>query len=358
MKLHAVIMAGGSGTRFWPLSRAGRAKQFLDIVSSKSMIQEAVERILPLVPPERISTIADREKTEVIRRHLPGLPGKNLWIEPLARNTAPCLMLATAKIYLEDPETVVAVLTSDHLITQKEKFLKKLRAAADAASRSLDFVTFGIPPTFPSTGYGYIHFSRETPVVHSGEEFYPVREFKEKPKVEQAVEFLGSGDYFWNSGMFVWRADAFARKLEKHAPGLFPFWGRLLKVLKEDDKRGLLEIFREIPSISIDYALMEKARGVLVEEGDFGWSDVGAWSSLFDIWPRDERGNALKGDAILLDSENCLVYNPGKLTALVGTKDLIVVETEDALLVCRKDLDQKVRDIVESLKKGGKSDFL
>jgi mannose-1-phosphate guanylyltransferase len=345
-------MAGGSGTRFWPLSRKSRPKQFLDIVSAKSMAEETVERLEPLVARRDVLTIADAGQTESLKRLLPRLPRKNFLVEPLARNTAPSLMLATARVWLEDPEAVVAALAADHLIRDPARFRTVLEAGALAASKGDHIVTFGIPPTFPSTGYGYIHYAGEKSRKVSGEPFFPVLEFKEKPDLATAEVFLADGNYLWNSGMFLWRADTFARKLKRYAPVFYPYWERMLEALTKKDKKALLRIFEEIPALSIDYALMEKARGVLVTKGDFGWSDVGAWSSLFDVWPRDAAGNAVRGETVALESGNCLVHNPGKLTALIGVNDLIVVDTGDALLICRRDLDQKVKDVVEVLKKG------
>jgi len=347
-------MAGGSGTRFWPLSRKTRPKQFLDIVSSRSMIEETVARLLPLIPPKDIFTIADGDQTAALRELLPDHPKRNFLVEPLARNTAPSLMLATAHAYLQDPETVIAALAADHLIRDPDRFLSKLQSGAKAAYSGDRVVTFGIPPAFPSTGYGYIHFSREKGKRIGGEPFFPVLEFKEKPGRAEAERFLADGNYYWNSGMFLWRADAFARKLRRYAPKFFPFWERMLDTLEKKNRKGLRSVFEEIPALSIDYALMEKAKGVVVCAGDFGWSDVGAWSSLYEVWSPDEAGNVVKGEKLVLDSQGCLVYAPGKLTALVGVKDLIVVDTGDALLICRKDLDQKVKDIVEILKRENK----
>jgi mannose-1-phosphate guanylyltransferase len=354
MNIRAIIMAGGSGTRFWPLSRKTRPKQFLDIVSSRSMIEETVARLLPLIPPKDIFTIADGDQTAALRDLLPDLPKRNFLVEPLARNTAPSLMLATAHAYLQDPETVIAALAADHLIRDPDRFLSKLQSGAKAAYSGDRIVTFGIPPAFPSTGYGYIHFSREKGKRIGGEPFFPVLEFKEKPGRAEAECFLADGNYYWNSGMFLWRADVFARKLRRYAPKFFPFWERMLDALEKKNRKGLRSVFEEIPALSIDYALMEKAKGVLVCTGDFGWSDVGAWSSLYEVWPPDEAGNADKGKKLVLDSQGCLVYAPGKLTVLVGVKDLIVVDAGDALLICRKDLDQKVKDIVEILKRENK----
>ena len=356
--IHAVIMAGGSGTRFWPLSRRKTPKQFLPIVSDRTMVEETVRRIQPLVPKGRIYTIANGAQTRLLRRLLSGVPAKNLLVEPKGKNTAPSLIMATAWVYLKNPEGIVVVLPSDHLITDKAAFLKKIAAAAAAAGSEDALITFGIPPTFPSTGFGYIHYRKAGVRKCSGEPFFEVKAFKEKPSQEIAEGFLRAGDYFWNSGMFIWRASVFARKMEKFAPDFFPFWRRMLEALKAGSRARLAAAFEDIPALSIDYALMEKAGGVLVSEGSFGWSDVGAWSSLSEIWARDGAGNAVKGDSVVLDSRNVLCYNPGKLTALVGLQDLIIVNTKDALLVCRMDLDQKVKEVLEILKKDGKAGYI
>jgi len=358
MDIRAVIMAGGVGTRFWPLSRKQKPKQFLPIISDKTMIEETALRLLPLISPAQIYTIADRTKTLTIHKLLPQIPEDNLLVEPQGKNTAPSLMLATAAIYLQNPEAAVIALPADHLIKDGARFLKKLEAAGQAAIQNDHIITFGIPPSYPATGYGYIQFSPQDPVKISGETFFSVEKFKEKPGIEQANEFLDAGNYFWNSGMFLWQAKTFPQKLEQYAPGLFPFWEKMVEAFKTKQESLLISAFEDIPSISIDYALMEKARPVWMCRGDFGWSDVGAWSSLLDIWAKDESGNTIRGDGIFLDSTDCLVHNPGKITALVGVEDLIIVDTDDGLLVCRKDSDQKVKQVVEHIKKRGKNEHL
>jgi len=358
MDIIALIMAGGTGTRFWPLSRIKKPKQFLPIISNRTMIEETVSRLLPLIPTCNIFTIANSEHTKLIKELLPELTKENLLVEPKGKNTAPSLILATAKIYLQNPESVVAALPADHLIRDTSLFLKKLEAGAAAASQGEYLITFGIPPTNPSTGYGYIQFLTENPLIFSGEKFYAVEMFKEKPDYKQAKSFLQAGNYFWNSGMFIWKAKVFAQKLKHYAPMLYVYWENILDALNKNDIKKLKKIFDEIPSISIDYALMEKAKGVLMCEGNFGWSDVGAWSSLSEIWQKDNHGNVFRTEAITIDSKNCLVHNPSKLTALVGVKDLIVVDTEDALLICHKDQDQKVKEAYGQIKKKGKVDYL
>ena len=354
----AVIMAGGSGTRFWPLSRQSRPKQFLPIVTQKTMIEETVGRLEPLLPPEAIFTISNREQAAAIRKFVPALPRDNVLIEPQAKNTAASLILATARVYLRNPKSVVFALPADHLIAKPNIYLRKLRAAAAAAVQEEVIVTFGIPPTFPSTGFGYIQFSGRNRRKIGNEYFYPVLRFKEKPAADQAKKYLRQGRHCWNSGMFIWRAEVFAQKLEKCAPDFFPYWKRILRALKNNDRSSIAAVFREIPATSIDYALMEKADGVLMAKGDFGWSDVGSWVSLADIWPKDRSGNALRGEGLFLDSRDCLVYSPERLTAVVGLKDVIVVDTKDALLVCSRKADQRVKELIEALKKQGWSKVL
>jgi mannose-1-phosphate guanylyltransferase len=354
-ELTAVIMAGGSGTRFWPLSRRKKPKQFLPIAGRRTMIEETVARILPVIPYRKILTVAGSAHTRTIRRLLPRLPAKNALIEPLGKNTAPSLILATASVYLRNPRAVVVVLASDHLISDPDLFRHKLLAAAAAADARECLVTFGVPPAFPATGYGYIHYRKEKPWKTAGDSFYSVLEFKEKPGLEQAQAFLDEGGYYWNSGMFLWRADVFAHKLEQDAPDFFPFWEKTLAALKAKSPARLKKIFQEMPATSIDYALMEKARGVVVCEGDFGWSDVGAWSSLYDVWKQDAAGNAFQGQTLAIETTGTLCFNPGKFTALIGCRDLIIVDTKDALLICPRSQDQRVKHVLEHLiRVGGK----
>jgi len=349
--IRAVILAGGRGTRFWPLGRAARPKQFLRIAGPEPMLAETVRRIRPLVPPRRLTLIADAAQTRQARKLLPRLPPSSFLVEPEARNTAPALMLATARVWLENPEAVVAVLPADHLIQDRARFLARLRAGAEAAAREDALVIFGIPPTHPATGFGYIRHNRRAGRKIAGASFFPVLGFKEKPELAQAEKYLAAGGYAWNSGMFLWRAGVFAEKIRRHAPELEPAWTAMIAALRSKSAAALKRAFRLAPALSIDYALMEKAEGVLVADGDFGWSDVGAWSTLLGLWPKDAAGNAVRGATVTLDARNCLVWNPGRLTALVGVRDLIVVEAGDALLVCDAALDQRVKDVVELLKR-------
>jgi len=357
-QMRAVIMAGGSGTRFWPLSRISLPKQFLPIATPKPMIVETVERLLPLLPYESIYTISNRAQAAMIRSLVPSLPARHVLVEPMSRNTAASLILATARVYRQDPGAVVFALPADHLIARPDIFRRKLAAAAEAAAGGEVIVTFGIPPTFPATGFGYIHYSSRRTSRINGEMFCPVLRFREKPDLERAKAFLRLGSHAWNSGMFIWRADVFARKLELYAPDFYPFWKRILRALEKKDRVEIGRVFREIPATSIDYALMERAREVLMNEGDFGWSDVGSWVALADIWPKDEAGNSIRGESLVLDARRCLIYSPRRLAAVVGLDDIIIVDTKDALLICRKDRDQAVKEIIERLRKRGLKKYL
>lgn len=356
--LYAVIMAGGHGTRFWPFSRQAKPKQFLPIISDKTMLEETVERLLPIIPSSRILTIANRHQTAQIKEICSFLPEENMLIEPQGKNTAPSLLLATATIYLRSPQAVIAALPADHLINEPVRFRHKLTAAAWAARQTKSLITFGIPPSFPATGYGYIQFKQPARHQIKGEPFYQVEMFKEKPDLETAVNFLREKNYFWNSGMFLWQADVFAEELAQAAPEMYAYWPKIISALENNDSAAMNDIFEELPSISIDYALMEKARQVLMTPGDFGWSDVGSWSSLLEVWPNDAQGNSVRGKGFLLESSGCLLFSPHKFTALIGTKDLVVIDTPDALLICRKDLDQKVREVVKYLQAQNKKELL
>jgi len=358
MPISAVIMAGGSGTRFWPWSRKRLPKQFLPVISDRTMIEETVMRLQPKIPLSHIYTVANKDQSQQINSLFPDLPQENIIVEPQGKNTAPSLLLATAKIYLKDPKTILAALPSDHLITDRDLFLQKLESCETKAASESTLITFGVRPVYPATGYGYIQFDSSRSHTVKRESFFPVQKFKEKPDYALAEKFLKQGNYFWNSGMFIWQASAFKEKIKQFAPQMYAYWKRMIAALEKEDIQLLADIFNEMPSISIDYALMEKASGVVMCEGDFGWSDVGSWSSLIENWPRDVSGNSTRGETVSLDTKNCLVHNPHKLTALVGVQDLIIVETEDALLICHRDQDQKVRQIVENLKKSGKTDLV
>lgn len=356
--LRAVILAGGRGTRFWPLGRSSRPKQFLPIVSGKSMIEETVDRIRQIVPPDRTYFVADAYLSPLIKKLFPEVPPANIIIEPEAKNTGPAVVLATAVIRRENPLAVVAAFPADHRIGNRRLFLKKLKASARAAAREKAIITFGIPPSFPATAFGYINFDKRASGKFLGESFYPVRSFLEKPSLSRARKFLTAGTYLWNSGMFLWTPETFARELSGAAPRLFGAWVKIIEALDKKDQAGLEKAYSQARAVSIDYALLEKARRVMVCRGDFGWSDIGSWSSLLGVWKTDNRGNASRGRALFIDSERCLAYGPDKMTVVIGLKDLVVIDAGDALLICPAGSDQRVREAVEALKKRRQSRYL
>lgn len=355
--LWAIILAGGYGTRFWPLSRRKRPKQFLPIISDKSMIQETIDRIFPIVSPERIVVIAPKDLITTTRKEISKYKGIRIVEEPSGKNTAPSIILACSYISRLEEDSTVIVLPSDHYIGKKEEFLKAVNASFHLSQELESLFTFGIKPTSPETGYGYIQINREKLHSYEGEKFFKVLKFVEKPSKNVAEEYLKSGDYFWNSGMFLWRISVFRDALKRFAPEYFEIYEELEKV-SLNQKGKLLEIWDRVKPLSIDYALMERATSTVMVRAEFEWSDVGSWNSLYQIWGVNSDENSLKGDVYTMDSSGCLVYSDKKMISLIGVKDIIVINTEDALLVCHREHAQKVKDLVETLKKKEKMIYL
>lgn len=348
--MYIVILAGGSGTRFWPLSRTRTPKQLMSVFGGKSMLQRTVERVLPL-NPERILVVTNRIQVAETARQLKeyGTDRISIVAEPAARNTAPAIGLAAAIIERQDPTAVMAVLPADHYISDEETFRTTLLQAAEIAG-AWSLVTLGIVPTGPETGYGYI----EADAV-SGSAVLPVRRFVEKPDRAKALEFLAAGNFYWNSGMFVWRADVILDRIRSHMPALSAGLS-VLAVPENIDRLAAMEeqvakLYAGLEGQSIDYGVMEKAEGVKVIPASFGWSDVGSWSALPELLPADANGNVLMdaGQLVALDARNCLVRSGDRLVALVGVEDLVVVDTDDALLVCPRQRAQDVKQITEEL---------
>ena len=360
--LYAVIMAGGGGTRFWPWSREMRPKQCLPILSSKTMIRETVDRVQPLVPPERVLIVTSRSQARHLHREVPRIPPRNLLLEPAGKNTAPCLGLAAMHAQRRNPEAVLIVLPADHYIGDRKKFLRTLRRAAEFASREKYLVTLGITPTGPETGYGYV---QKGPVLgRVGEtEVFRARAFREKPTLQEAKGYLRRGDFLWNSGMFIWKGGGFLEGLEKSLPPLHRDMQELKASMGKQGERKVLEkVYSQCPSISVDYGVMEKAPNVALIEARFGWSDVGSWTVLWNLWPKDPAGNVYmqggKSKVLTLDSSGCLVRGDKSLIAILGLKDTVVVEAGDAFLVCPRDRSQDVRRVLQELKESGWQQYL
>lgn len=360
---YAVIMAGGSGTRFWPASRKSHPKQLLPLgPSALPLVRETIERIAPLVDPSRVLVVTASHLKSAVKDALPELPEANILLEPAARNTAPCVAWAAAEVFARDPEALMMVLPADHHIGNRGAFLRTLTTALDAAKQETpeghSLVTVGIEPTRPETGFGYLELAE--PVAPGLlDSVFTARRFVEKPDRERAEVFLSSGNFVWNSGMFFFRADAICGAFRQHVPDLGTFIDAYL-ALEDEARSALVErAFAELPSVSIDHGVMEKAALVSVVRGSFGWSDLGSWESAWELAPKDTEQNVLRADATLVDSQGCFVQAPGdKFVALVGVQDLVVVDTGDALLIMPKDRSQDVREVVAALKTGDRQSLL
>jgi mannose-1-phosphate guanylyltransferase len=356
--MYAVIMAGGRGTRFWPRSRKKRPKQLLNIIGEKTILEQTVDRIRPLCPWERIYIVTEKDQAPLIRELLPDLPEDQLLVEPLGKNTAPCIGLAARLLAKRDPEAVMAILPADHYIAREPEFRHVLAKAAEAARSGDYLITLGITPTFPETGYGYIEKGPARKVLPD-RPVWAVQAFHEKPDRAKAEAMLASGGFFWNSGMFIWTAAAILKKLAQYTPELYRELAGLPPTVRHPEwESALLPAYERMEDISIDYAVMEKADNVLMLEGDFGWNDVGSWEAVYQLEARDGQGNCFQGPVVTLDSAGCLVYSPRKLVALLGVKNLVVVDTPDALLVCPRERSQEVKKIVELLEKKGEPSLL
>jgi mannose-1-phosphate guanylyltransferase len=351
--LHAVIMAGGSGTRFWPRSTEACPKQFLNIFGNRTMLQSTVDRIESIVPPEGIWVITNDKYVDLVQEQLPDVPPQNIVGEAVAKNTAPCVALAAALIQEQDPDATMVVLPADHLISDNETFLTILEAAESKAQAQDALVTIGIQPDRSETGYGYIEYEQGSAETHNGHNVKKVNQFREKPDIETAKKFLEAGNFLWNSGMFIWQTSTILNEFEKHLPSVYRQLTDLTPSIgTEKQKKAIDSYYQACPSISIDYGIMEQAQSVFVVPGSFGWNDVGSWSAVYDLRSKDENGNAIQTDySALVEAANNLIYsNSDKMIALVGVGNLAVVETDKAILVCDMDNAQDVKKIVNKLR--------
>ncbi|MBL9082373.1 MAG: mannose-1-phosphate guanylyltransferase [Planctomycetales bacterium] len=366
--LHALIMAGGSGTRFWPESRRARPKQLLPLVDDRSMIRATVDRLDGVVPAERTWLAVGTSLVPAIREQLPEIADRTYVAEPVQRNTAPCIGLAALRMLADDPDAVMFVLPSDHAITDVAAFQKALKLAAALADKPRkQIVTFGIKPTYPSEGFGYIERG-ETLSPPQGAfkaltaelDAYSVVRFREKPKLEQAQEFLAAGTFYWNSGMFVWRADVIVDALQTHQPALLKHLETIAAAHGTPEYEAVLDReFRAAPSISIDYAVMEHAKSIIVIEAPFDWDDVGGWRSLERLRGVDEAGNTIVGKHLGLDTSDTIVRTSGNhLVVTLGLKNCLVVHTPDATLVADKNDEESIRKLVKLLEERGWTDVL
>jgi mannose-1-phosphate guanylyltransferase len=346
---YCVIMAGGIGSRFWPLSTADRPKQFIDILGiGKTLLQLTFERFNRIMPAENVFVVTSEKYKDLVMSQLPQLTESQVLLEPLRRNTAPCIAYATYKILSICPTAKIVVSPSDHLILKEDLFLNEIDKGLQFAGEKEVLVTLGIQPSRPETGYGYIQVN-EKMEFNLFDNLYKVKTFTEKPDRAMAQVFLDTGEFYWNSGIFVWSASAIQRAFEKYLPDVNALFESGRKLLNTADECFFInKTYSECPNISIDYGIMEKADNVYVLTADFGWSDLGTWGSLYENHPHDQKGNAVSGSKIFLyDTEGCIVnLPPDKIAVIQGLEDYIVVESQKILLICKKDDEQQIRQFV------------
>ncbi|MFT5359058.1 MAG: mannose-1-phosphate guanylyltransferase [Polyangiales bacterium] len=347
MSVYAVIMAGGSGTRFWPASRRHRPKQLLPLgPDDRTLLRATIDRIRDIVPPERVLIVTSTLLAEAIATELPELPRENILEEPVGRNTAPCVAWAAAHIRRRDPDGSMMVLPADHHIGDEDGYREVLRNALRACEDGA-LVTVGLTPTRPETGYGYLELGKSV-----DEGVFAARRFVEKPDRQRAEQFVSAGNFLWNSGMFFFKVKSILAAIGEHLPGLASGIDTLDDAAERgEEAKAVAATYGQLPSVSIDHGIMEKAAVVHVVPGSFGWSDLGSWMSAWELAAKDEDSNAVRGEAVLVDARGNIVdVPPGKVVALVGVEDLVIVDTEDALLVMPRDRAQDVRAVVDALK--------
>ena len=354
---YAVIMAGGSGTRMWPYSRQDHPKQALKIIGDRSMFQYAVERIASVFPAERIFVVTRARHAPILMDQMPELPDENFILEPEGRGTAPAIGLAAIHLQQQDPDASMAILTADHYILKVARFCQVLTAAERCAADG-SLVTLGIQPTSASTGFGYIKQGSSLG-EKNGFTYYAVQEFTEKPDSATAQQMVASRNYSWNSGMFIWQVDRIMEEFERQMPEFHTQLTTVRAALSTPDYQPILEqVWPEVVNQSIDYGVMEGAHQVIVLPVDIGWTDIGSWGSLFELLPSDEFQNVAVGQHIGINTRRSLVLANKRLVATLGVEDLIIVDTDDALLVCSRDYEQDVKAIVDQLKIEHKTNFV
>ncbi len=349
MKRYAVIMAGGSGERFWPESRTAKPKQFLKLMGERSLIQQSFDRVRDVFPPEQVLVVVGEAHLALAKEHLPELPPENFIVEPVGRNTAPCIGLAAIHIRKRDPDAAMMVFPADHLIQGMEEFHQCMDKGFEWAFAGDYLVTVGIMPSRPETGYGYVE--RDGVSLGRNPAVYPVRRFIEKPDAEKAQALIEAGRNYWNSGIFFWRAELVLEKIKNYLPELYQ---GLLQIEKsigtEQEKETMEALFPTLPKVSIDYGIMEKSDNILIIEGEFSWEDLGSWSALAGLSPLQAGNMVIKGDYVGVETTDCLVHGQDMLIATLGVQGLVIVQSGDVILICDKNRTQEIKDIVQMLK--------
>lgn len=363
MKQFGIVMAGGGGTRFWPLSRKERPKQLLNLSGKDLMVNETLDRLAGSIDRDNLFIVTNVSQAELMKKETAGkMKPEHILSEPAARNTAACIGYAAMEIVKKHNDGVMVIVPSDHFIKDEKEYKTVIDAAMETAEKTDALVTIGINPSFPATGYGYIRAKAgsSTEIGDKNHKTYLcVDEFVEKPDLETAKQYLESGDYFWNSGMFIWKASTILSYMKKLLPDVYECLYKIGEAMNTpDEKKVIEEVYPVIPKISIDYGIMERADHVLVISGDFGWNDIGSLDMLGIMKESDENGNISYGEQILIDTKNCIIYGSDTMVATIGLKDLMIVQTKDALLVCPKDRAQDVKTVVETLQEQGKEQYL
>lgn len=355
---YVAIMAGGIGSRFWPMSRTNHPKQFLDILNTgKTLIQQTFERYKKLVPKENIYIITSREYIQLVQEQLPGVPKENILGEPSRKNTAPCIAYISYKLNQKDPKANLVVAPADHIVLEIDEFIKTTRKALDFVSHINAFVTLGIKPSYPNTGYGYIQHD----TISAAPDVYKVKTFTEKPNLELAKTFIASGDFLWNAGIFIWSVKNIISAFENFLPEMHElFLAEKDRFNTKEEAAAVDQIYPLCTNISIDFGIMEKAENVYVIPSSFGWSDLGTWNSAWENMEKDYLGNAVAGkNVMIMDATRCMVHTPdSKLVVLQGLDDFIVVDTNDALLICKKEKEQEIKDFVAEVKRNKGEKYL
>ncbi|NML20021.1 mannose-1-phosphate guanylyltransferase [Pseudoflavitalea sp. G-6-1-2] len=355
---YVVIMAGGIGSRFWPMSRTNYPKQFLDILNTgKTLIQSTFDRFAAFVPTENIYVVTSGEYVNIVKNQLPDLPLQNILGEPSRKNTAPCVAYISFKLMLLDPNATMIVAPADHLILDNIAFNKVCFEALSFVTKHNALITLGIKPTYPNTGYGYIQYEQH----EVSDNVYKVKTFTEKPNLELARTFLASGEFLWNAGIFVWQAKNIVAAFEKHLPEMYEvFAAEKARFNTPEEHVALQEIYPLCTNISIDFGIMEKADNVYLIPASFGWSDLGTWNSAYENLGKDYFGNAVAGDQVMVfDTHNCMVHTQSdKLVLLQGMEDFIIVDTSDVLLICKKEKEQEIKEYVAEVKRNKGDKYL
>jgi mannose-1-phosphate guanylyltransferase len=355
---YVAIMAGGIGSRFWPMSRTNFPKQFLDILGTgKTLIQQTYERYSKLVPPNNVFVVTALEYAGIVKEQLPDIPDENILAEPSRKNTAPCIAYIAFKLLNKDPEALMVAAPADNLVMETSEFIRTANRALDFVDHINALVTIGIKPTYPNTGYGYIQHD----TTEVAPEIFKVKTFTEKPNVELAKTFLASGDFLWNAGIFTWKVKNILAAFEKYLPEIYElFVAEQHKFNTPEESAAIEEIYPQCTNISVDFGVMEKAENVYVIPGSFGWSDLGTWNSAWENKEKDYFGNAVVGKKVMaIDAKNCMVHVPdNKLVLLQGLEDFIVVDTKDVLMICKKEKEQEIKEYVAEVKRNMGDKFL